>query len=67
MVTDAWPRTCLRAGQSRVAYTRVLPALCGMNSSVQIREEPPVIKLNAAGVHLNVYNASSYIHIFKLT
>lgn len=45
MVTDAWPWTCRRAGQSRVAITLLVPALCGVKYSVQVREEPPMTNL----------------------
>lgn len=48
MVTEAWPRTCLRAGQSSVTITLVLPALSGLKYSVQVRVEPAGIRLKPA-------------------
>lgn len=48
MVRDASPWTCLRAGQSRVANTRVGPALFGTKISVQVREDPLGIRLKPA-------------------
>lgn len=43
-----WPWTCRRLGQSRLAISLVVPALCGVKYSVQVNEEPPVIRLKAA-------------------
>ena len=45
MVTEAWPRTCLRAGQSSVTITLVLPALSGLKYSAQVRVAPAGIRL----------------------
>lgn len=46
-VKEACPWTCLRAGQSRVAITRVLPTLSGMKVSDQTREDCLGIRLKA--------------------
>ena len=50
MVKDAWPETCLRVGQSRVTITLVEPLLCGMKFSVQVRVEPPGIRLKPGNI-----------------
>lgn len=39
MMRDTSPWTCLRAGQSSVANTRVAPALFGTKYSVQVKDE----------------------------
>lgn len=65
MVMDAWPETCLRAGQSRVTITRVVPLLCGVKNSVQVRDEPPVIILKPkwTGSFSIMYIKKSFSHI----
>lgn len=60
----AWPWTCLRAAQSRVAISRVTPALWGVKNSDQIREEPPGIRLEGK-TFLRTENVFNYLFIRK--
>lgn len=64
---DAWPWTCLRAGQSRVTIIRVLPALCGMKNSTQVRVLPPGIRLKPASSELEECGGWFVIKDIKLS